>query len=155
VETKEETMSTAQKNEAIVRRAYEESLNDRNYALLKELVSEEYPVFLGVKGPAGFVKPVEGLIKAFPDIRWNIEDLFGADDKVVVRWQWRGTHSDAFNGFAPTGKTITNEGMAILTLKDGKIINGVVQTDRLGFLQAIDVLPADVGRAPTTVPVFP
>ena len=139
-------MSTAQQNEAIVRRVYEQSMNKRDYASLHELVSEEYPGFLGVRGSQGFIKPVEGLIEAFPDIQWHIEDLFGKDDKVAVRWKWVGTHTGVFNGYAPTGKTITNEGMAIMEVKDGKVTAGVVQTDRLGFLQAIDVFSADIGR---------
>jgi len=141
---KKEIMSTTQRNETVVRRVYEQSLNKRNFELLHELVSNDYPGFQGVKGPEGFEKPVEGLIKAVPDIQWNIEDLFGEDDKVVIRWQWRGTHTGAFNGYAPTGKTITNDGMAIFVLKDGKIVNGVLQTDRLGFWQEIDVLPANL-----------
>jgi hypothetical protein len=51
-----------------------------------------------------------------------------------------------FRDYAPTGKTITNDGMAIFVLKDGKIVNGVVQTDRLGFLQEINAVPTNPGR---------
>jgi len=138
-------MSTAQQNEAIVRRVYEQSMNKRDYESLHELVSDDYSGFQGVRGAQGFIKPVEGLIGAFPDIQWNIEDIFGAGDKVVVRWKWLGTHTGVFNGYAPTGKTITNEGMAIMVVKHGKVTGAVLQTDRLGFLQAIDVLPADIG----------
>lgn len=140
---KKETMSTIQHNEAIVRSVYEQALNKRNFGSLKTIVSDEYSGFQGIKGPEGFSKPVEGLIKAFPDIQWNIEDVLGEDNKVAIRWQWRGTHKGAFNGYAPTGKTITNDGMAIFELKDGKITGSVLQTDRLGFWQEIDVLPAD------------
>jgi steroid delta-isomerase-like uncharacterized protein len=140
-------MSTGQLNESIVRRVYEQSFNKRDFGMLQELVSEDYPPFQGVKGLEGFIKPVEGLIKAFPDIQWNIEDIFGKEDKVVVRWQWRGTHEGVFNGYAPTGKTITNEGMAILRLENGKIVDGAIQTDRLGFWQQIDVLPRDIIKA--------
>lgn len=143
---KKATMATAQQNEAIVRSVYEQALNKRDLGSLHELVSDEYPGFQGIKGPEGFSKPVEGLIRAFPDIQWNIEDLFGEGDKVAVRWHWRGTQKGVFTGYTPTGKTVTNDGMAIFTLKDGKIINGVLQTDRLGFLQAIDVLPVDLTK---------
>lgn len=34
-----------------------------------------------------------------------------------------------------TGKTISNEGVGIFELKQGKVIKSQVQTDRLGFLQ--------------------
>lgn len=163
---KKQIMSTTQRNEAIVRSVYEQALNHRNFGSLQTIVSDEYSGFQGIKGHEGFSKPVEGLIKAFPDIQWNIEDVFGEDNKVAIRWQWRGTHRGAFNGYAPTGKTITNDGMAIFVLKDGKITSSVLQTDRLGFWQEIDVLPADLasfrpgqtgggqpGQADTTKPV--
>jgi predicted ester cyclase len=141
---KKEIMSTTQKNEAIVRNVYEQSLNGRNFELLHELISAEYPGFQGIRGPEGFERPIEGLIQAIPDIHWNIEDIFGENDKVAIRWQWEGTHMGSFNGHAPTGKLLTNDGMAIFEIKDGKIINGAMQTDRLGFWQSIDVLPANL-----------
>jgi len=139
-------MSTIQRNEAVVRRVYEQSFNKRDFGSLRELLSDEYPGFEGVKGPEGFIKPVQGLINAFPDIQYTIEDLFGEGDKVVVRWRWSGHHMGTFRDYAPTGKTITNDGMAIFVLKDGKIINGVVQTDRLGFLQEINAVPTNPGK---------
>ncbi|HEY8972096.1 MAG TPA: ester cyclase [Puia sp.] len=143
---KKETMSTIQRNEAVVRRVYEQSFNKRDFGSLRELLSDEYPGFEGVKGPEGFIKPVQGLINAFPDIQYTIEDLFGEGDKVVVRWRWSGHHMGTFRDYAPTGKTINNDGMAIFVLKDGKIINGVVQTDRLGFLQEINAVPTNPGK---------
>jgi len=143
---KKEIMSTIQLNEAVVRRVYEQSFNKRDFGSLREMLSDEYPGFEGVKGPEGFIKPVQGLINAFPDIQYTIEDLFGEGDKVVVRWRWSGHHMGTFRDYAPTGKAITNDGMAIFVLKNGKIINGVVQTDRLGFLQEINAVPANPGR---------
>jgi steroid delta-isomerase-like uncharacterized protein len=43
---------------------------------------------------------------AFPDLQAHIQDIFGAQDKVAVRLQFRGTHSGEFLGFRPTGRTI-------------------------------------------------
>jgi len=143
---KNKKMSTNKKNEEVVRRLYEQSLNKKDLALLKDLISENYIGFQGLKGAEGFVKPVAPLIEAFPDVQWNIQDLFGEDDKVVVRWKLQATHTREYNGFAPTGKTVTNDGMAIFTLKDSKIISGQVQTDRLGFLQEMGAVPQDLTR---------
>jgi predicted ester cyclase len=135
--TKIKKMSTVEKNKTVIHRLYDQSLNKRNMALLKDLVSEDYVGFQGLKGAEGFEKPITPLMEAFPGMQWNIQELFGEDDKVVVRWKLQGTQTRLYNGFAPTGKPITNDGMAIFTLKDGKIINGQVLTDRLGFLQEL------------------
>lgn len=144
---KKNVMSTAQQNETIVRRVYEESFNKRDFGSLQELISDEYPGFQGIKGREGFIKPVQGLIQAFPDIQWNIEDIFGEGDKVAVRWRWHGTHLGTFGGYAaPTGKAMANAGMAIFILKDGKIVSGEMLTDRLGFLQEVNIVPMEIGR---------
>lgn len=137
-------MNTTQQNKEVVRQLFEQGLNKRNLDLAKELVSDEFTGVQGKKGGAAFVEPVLPLIKAFPDIQWNVVDLIGEGDKVVFHWKWQGTQSDTWITLPASGKTITNEGMGIMTVKEGKVISAQVLTDRLGFLQAMEVLPADV-----------
>lgn len=141
---KEVIMSTAQRNKEVIRKLYEQSLNKRNLELLNDLVSEDFVGIRGEKGAAAFQEPVVALMKAFPDVQWNIEELVAEDDKVIVRWKLKGTHKTQFQNFAATGKAVTNDGIGIYELKDGKIIKAQVHTDRLGFLQQLDVLPIDL-----------
>lgn len=140
---KEIIMNTMQQNKEVVQKAFEQGLNKRNFELLKECVADEFTGVQGKKGAAGFYDPILPLIKSFPDIQWKIDEFIAEGDKVFIHWKWLGTQSMPFNNVA-TGKTITNEGMGTLTIKDGKIISAQVLTDRLGFLQALDILPADV-----------
>lgn len=137
-------MNAIDKNKEVVRKVFEQSLNKRNMALLKELVSEDYTGLGGKKGASAFAEPVALLIQAFPDIRWDIESIIGENETVVVRWKLKGTHTSPFNGIVATGKLITNTGIGYYELYDGKIINSQVHTDRLGFLQELGVVPADV-----------
>jgi predicted ester cyclase/heme-degrading monooxygenase HmoA len=142
---KEINMNTTQQNKEVVRKIFEQCLNKRNLDQLKEFISDDYNGLLGKKGAAGFQEPALPLIKAFPDIQWNITELVAEGDKVVLCWKWQGTQTAAYYAnVASTGKTITNDGVAILTLKNGKVISNQVLTDRLGFLQAMNILPADV-----------
>ena len=60
-----------------------------------------------------------------------------------MRWHWTGTHKGPFRTFAPTGKTMTNTGTAIFQLRDGKIVAASLETDRLGFLQQMEIVPPD------------
>jgi steroid delta-isomerase-like uncharacterized protein len=96
------------------------------------------------KGPAGFRATIEPLIKAFPDIRYELEGLVAEEGKVAVRWTWHGTQTGQVRNIAATGKKISNDGMAIFTVEGGKITCSATQTDRLGFLQKLGVLPADL-----------
>lgn len=134
----------AQQNKELVRKIYDQSFNKRNFDLLKDLISEEYIGIQGKKGVAGFQEPVQILIKSFPDMQWIITNLIAEDDKVFVSWRVEGTHNNSFNNLPPTGKAIRSDGMGVLTLKDRKVISTQVLTDRLQFLQELEVLPADV-----------
>lgn len=141
---KESKMSAIQRNKEVIQKLYSQALNKKNMELLRDLVSEDYTGLKGEKGAAGFTGPIMPLINAFPDIQWNLEELIGEDDKVFVRWKIQGTHTGQFANFKATGKTVSNTGMAVYELKDGKIINAQVLTDRLGFLQEIGALPLDL-----------
>ena len=143
---KEMNMIAIETNKEVIQNLYEQCLNKKNLALLKQFVSDDFTRGGKTKGVAAFEEPILPLFKAFPDIHWHVEDLISDGNKVAVRWKWQGTHNAQFNNFPATGKTITNEGMAVYELKDGKIINTQVQTDRLGFLQSLDVLPVDVSQ---------
>ena len=134
----------AQQNKVLVKKIYDQCLNTRNFDLLKELVSEEYIGITGTKGAAGFQEPMQALLKGFPDMQWILTNIVAEDDKVFVSWRVEGTHKNTFNNIPPTGKKISSEGMGVITLKDGKVVSTKVLTDRVHFLQELDVLPVDI-----------
>lgn len=137
-------MSLTETNKEIVIRLYEEGINKRNFALLDEIISDDYTGSNGLKGVDNFKVPINGLIKAFPDLKYNIEEVIAEDNKVVVKWQLTGTHQDTFQNIEKTGKAISNNGMAIHYLKDNKLVNAYVHTDRFNFLQDLGVISADL-----------
>ncbi len=136
-------MHTAQHNKLIIRRLFEEVINQRRFKELPVYVADSYTGPSGLKGAAGFEAPIAPLIKAFPDIQWQLQEVIAEGDMVVVKWKWKGTQKAAYTHIPATGATITNDAMAIYTLKDGKVVKGQLQNDRLGFLQALGQLPAD------------
>lgn len=50
----------------------------------------------------GFKEMVSGLLGAFPDLRFTIEDQIVAGDKVATRWTAEGTNSGAFGSVPAT-----------------------------------------------------
>lgn len=138
------TETTQTTNKQTVRRLYEACINAGALGLLDELVSPDYVGPRGEKGPAGFRDTIEGLRTGVPDIRFTIDELVAEGDAVAVHWTWRGTQTGVLNGLAASGKSLTNPGIALYHLKDGKIVRGTLQTDRLGLLQQIGVVPRDL-----------
>ena len=127
---------------------FESCFNVGDLGLLDELVSPDYVGPQGGRGPAGFKPIVVGLRTAFPDIHYKIEDIVAEGDKVAVRWTWSGTHQAAFRAVGPTGKAVSNTGAGIFRLKAGTIVAAALETDRLGFLQQVGAVPADIATAP-------
>jgi steroid delta-isomerase-like uncharacterized protein len=128
-------------NGQIIRRLYEDCINTGRLELLTALVADDYMGPTGEKGPSGFAETIAALRSAFPDIRFTVEDVIAEGRRVAIRWAWRGTHLGQFRTFAPTGKTLTNTGIAIYEITDGRISRAWLETDRLGALQQMGVIP--------------
>jgi hypothetical protein len=68
----------------------------------------------------------------------------------MVASSWQAVQTGQYQHLAVTGKTIKNYGIAIYELKDGRIISTNVLTDRLGFLQQMGAVPADINQLSNT-----
>ena len=128
---------------AVVERAFKEFLNARNPAMYKELYSDMvyHAPATGELKEEAHRQFMTGLFTAFPDGRFNIEDMIAEGDKVVTRWSFIGTHKGMFMGAAPTGKTVTNSGTVIDRVVNGKIVEEWSQWDTLGLMQQLGVVP--------------
>lgn len=137
--TQDTSMTTAH-NKQLMRAVYEDHINTGRLEPLADLVSADYVSPTGERGPASFLANIAELRAGFPDIRFTIDQLIGEADRVVVQWSWQATHTGTFRGVAPTGKRITNSGIAIYQLAGGKIVRNWLETDRLGALQQMGAL---------------
>lgn len=135
----------APSNLEIVRSVYEHVINEREFNLLPELISPDYVGPRGERGPAGFADTIRGLVAGVPDIRFEIQDWIEGADAVAIRWRWSGHHTGVLFGLAPSNRHVTNTGIAIYHLSNGKIVRSVLETDRLGLLQQIGVVSEDLG----------
>jgi steroid delta-isomerase-like uncharacterized protein len=139
-------MST-ENNKALVRRVYEEAINGGNLALFDELVSSDYvehdPNYpQPVRGAEGVKQYFQTFRSAFPDLHFTIEDIIGEGDTVAVRQTGRGTHQGELFGIPPTGKQLTVTAMIFHRFVNGKPVESWVNSDSMGMLQQLGVIPA-------------
>lgn len=139
------TVTAVEAHKQLVRRLYETCINQGKSELLPELLTEDFVGGNGEQGPAEFGNSVAKIRNAFPDVRFELEDLIAEGDRVVVRWQFQATHLGPFVGVPPSGKKVTQTGIAIYQCRNGQISRAWVQVDRLGLLQQIGGLPAPGG----------
>jgi steroid delta-isomerase-like uncharacterized protein len=141
-------LASSEQNKAVIRRLYLDILNTGKLELLDEVVAPGYVGPNGEAGPAGLAATIAPLRAAFPDIQWTLDEVLAEGDKVVVRWTWHGTHQAVFRGFAPSHRAVSNQAIAIYTLRAGKILAATLQSDRLGFFQQLGAVPPGLGATP-------
>lgn len=73
--------------------------------------------------------------------RHVIDDLVAEGDKVAGRITAYGTHTGDLFGVPATGREIRVSGIAIWRIRDGKIVEHWHETDALGLMQQLGVLP--------------
>ena len=84
------------------------------------------------------IKSVLARIKrAFPDIRYRIDDVIAAGDRLVLRWEARGTHRGEYLGMAPTGRPASYTGITIYERKNDMIGRIWVVADLLSLLRRL------------------
>jgi steroid delta-isomerase-like uncharacterized protein len=134
----------AEENRAVIRRAYEELWNKRNVDVVDEMVAED---FLNHAAPAGRQRGRQGLkdvvrmfAVAFPDFRYEVEDVISEGDKIAVRDVFIGTHQGDFMGVPATGNHVTMEAIHIYRFSAGRLAEHWVARDDLGMMRQLGAL---------------
>jgi predicted ester cyclase len=61
---------------------------------------------------------------------------------VVIQYTGRGTNTGAGNGLPATGKSVEVTGVTIFRIKGGKIAEEWNETDMLGLLKQLGLIPS-------------
>ena len=136
---------SADENIQLMRRWFQEVWNEGRIQTVYELLAPD-AIARGqrgataeIRGPEEFVKFVSEIRGAFPDIKVTVEDVFGAGDKVVLRWSGVMTHTGDALGMPASGRTVRSTGITIARIVEGKIVEGWDCWDQLGMLEQIGV----------------
>lgn len=113
-----------------------------------EVVDELHAPGFVDRSPAGHTPDREGfkagvaeLYAAFPDFYAVTERLIldAASCEVAIRWTAVGTHEGAFMGVPPTGERVTFEGIEILLIEYGLIVERWGEWDGISVLKQLGV----------------
>jgi predicted ester cyclase len=94
----------------------------------------------GLRGRAALRNQVEMLLTAFPDARFEIEQVLTSGDYVVSRVRMTGTHKGPFARIAPTDKSVSQGVCGVYQVRDGKVIRGRVYADNASLFEKLGVL---------------
>ena len=92
-------------------------------------------------GAAGVKAWVQIFRNAFPDLYSVADDVITEGDRVVERFHAGGTHQGDFFGIPPTGRSGMITGINIFRVVDGRVAEHWGNSDDLGLLQQLGVIP--------------
>jgi steroid delta-isomerase-like uncharacterized protein len=79
------------------------------------------------------------MLTAFPDLKFDIEDILAEGEKVVVRYTIKGTNHGSYMGVPPTGKKISLTGISIYKILGAKLVESWGVYDRASLMQQLGV----------------
>jgi predicted ester cyclase len=87
-----------------------------------------------IRGIEAWTQFVAGLLAAFPDLHFTIEDQVGSGDRIAFRWRATGTHTGPLGAVPPTGRRVALDGLIVDHLLDGRVVERWEQWDQPGML---------------------
>ncbi len=136
---------SVEENMNLMRRWFKEVWNEGKTQTIYDLLAPD-AIAIGeledgaeLRGPAEFVAFAQRIRGAFPDIKVVVEDVFGAGDRIVLRWSGTMTHLGDHLGIRATGRAVEVTGITIARIADGQIVEGWDSWDQLGMLKQLGV----------------
>ena len=128
----------------LVRRYVESVWNRGDLQALDALTTEDFSYHIGMqpsRNRAAMTEFIETTRSAFPDWHVKIAQIIAEGDSVAVRWEGTATHKGSFHRIPPTGKSVRVAGINTYRIASGRIAEEWEQTDSLGLLRQLGVLP--------------
>ncbi len=98
-----------------------------------------------VHGREGARQAVAMYFAAYPDLRFEIEQIITSGDYVVVRSRATGTHKGEFRGpgalgIPPTNRQFSSRGCTVIEIRNGRTVKTVTYADRLTVFQQLGLV---------------
>jgi predicted ester cyclase len=147
------TMST-ESSKAIVRRYFEEVVDNRKLDILDEIVTTDCVIHRPevsepIRGLEAFRQALERILQVYSEFKTTIHDVIAEEDRVACRlshravnrseWTSRLGHHDV------AGKPVSWPAIAIFRFREGKIAEEWVCRDELGMLIELEVFESSKG----------
>lgn len=100
------------------------------------------------QGLEGATRTMLWLASVFSDQRWEIHQVIGEGDMVVVRCTHHGRHTGNLMGLPPTGRQVAYDYVHIVRYRDGKAVEHWGVRDDLTLMRQLGVIPSEPVPAP-------
>lgn len=131
-------------NKEIARQMCEEAYSKGKTELLDQYCASNYvnhdPVAGDIDKEAE-KRSIQLLRTAFPDLRIELLNAVEEGNLLATQWRATGTHQGDFMGTPASGREVRFEGVDLVRIENGKIVESWVFYDTLGFMQQLGIVP--------------
>jgi predicted ester cyclase len=140
--------TTVEQNKEVIRRIFDEIINQGNLDLADELLTPDTEVHVPFadpgSGPEALKTIVAGLRQGFPDLHLEIDDLIGEGNVTAVAWHsTQQTHTGSYRGLPPTGRAVRISGIDMMKFRGGRVSFFSMHLDELGAVRQMGVVPPE------------
>ena len=136
----------SERNKRLIREVTDVVWNRRGVDRIPEFYSldfvGDYRPYALREGHDGIRAMVEGAWTAFPDYHEEVHEILTEGDRVVIHLTISGTQRGQWGPLAPTGRRARFEEIAILQIRDDKILRQRGIVDNLSALRQLGVVPS-------------
>ena len=97
----------------------------------------------GSHGFESVISIVSNFMTAFPDLKFEIEDLLADGDRVASRMTASGTQTGEYMGVPATGRRVSCAVLGFARVQDGKLVEHWGVTDELHLMEQIGLVPEE------------
>ncbi len=129
----------------VVQKFVQECWNQGNLNAASEYLVDQVrfhdPAFPNLNAGVQNIKNhIEQCRKAFPDLKFTIDDTIAERNEVVLHWNFRGTHKGQFLGMQPTNRQVNLDGTSIYRLEGSKIAEAYANWNLATMMQQLGVI---------------
>ncbi|WP_201981963.1 ester cyclase [Hymenobacter rubidus] len=132
-------------NKAVVMRYWHDLWNDKQRGVIDEITVPDLKFHFPpgqAHQPPTLHKWFDTSRSAFPDVHFTVHDLVAEGDKVVAQWSYVANHTGEFLGQPATQRRVTDQGLNMFRIEDGRIVEMWMSGDSLGLLKQLGMIPS-------------
>jgi predicted ester cyclase len=135
-------MTIQEERKNMMRRA----LEDRDLALIEKNIGQNYVLHLAdgteMVGPGQYIKFVNALVAAMPDIQYKVEDIVADGDTIAIRASFTGTNTGPLRAIPPTGRKVSMREAFFFRWEGDKVVEEWSFINYMALMQQLGLAPS-------------
>ena len=122
------------------------ALENRDLPLIEKNIGRDYVLHLAdgteIVGADQYIKFVNALVAAIPDIKYKVEDIVADGDIIAIRASFTGTNTGPLRGIPPTGRKVSIKEAFFFRWEGDKVVEEWTFINYMALMQQLGLAPS-------------